>query len=99
MTNVWQRVVDIKDLRDQLYNGTISVVNFCRMVALRLQSLVEFGIDTIDTELKCLISAFAGVERTSDIVTIDDVEELLCWLCDWGDTQIEDVGRVCWIKQ
>ena len=103
----WRHKLEIADLHKSYQSGEITSPNLGVAVAKRLRSLIDdkHKLSPIPEELLDEADDIAS-EFKSGIKTIDDYDQILERLYDWGDTVLDHpdntpfhrIPKLCWIN-
>ncbi len=97
----WQNKLDIKDSWKLSLSGEMSRHSLSAEIADKLKVLSRSMDDSDIEERDCLVDEFVALSEDHNS-TIDDFDDALDRLYDWGDTTVGDVKRwprkaLCWI--
>ncbi len=96
----WQRKINLSAAHRDFKAGLITVQQLAAVVHRKLTFVRPLKIDSIDAELEDLIKRFSSLAE-DESATIDDYDDALSALYDWGDISIDgkwNGKKVCWVN-
>lgn len=98
----WQRKVDFSSYTQQYDNAELSVQEFAKIVAKKLQGLQKFTDNRINLALDSIVQDFEDLAANDEYdFAEDDFNFLLNDLYTWGDMFVDgrlSGKKVCWIQ-
>lgn len=97
----WQRTLNLLPEWKMRIDDEISLQDLSRVVAERLSAVKQLGISDLDEQRDDLVHQFKEMSNDTSL-TVDEFDEVLNELYDWGDTHIDGSilagKKACWIK-
>ncbi len=97
MVVLYLRTLDIKEEWEKADNEHISCQQLAKVIAERLSELHFFNDKRFENERLKLIEDF--LLFSEDIIgTVDEFDDLMDELYNWGDMSYNNTTKICWIK-
>lgn len=93
----WQRILDVKDVWASNDQQTIAIE-----IVAKLTEMKPFGFPHIDDAKLAIIAEMSEIAKYTEL-DVDDFDEVMEMLYDWGDITLPGISlwnakKVCWIQ-